>query len=187
MTPHAGPTQTCPWWLTPVFDNRLRRLIQPPESVLRLVAWPGGRLLDVGCGMGYLTVPAARLVGPEGRVHAVDLQRQSLEALVRRARRAGVEDRVSVHCADATDLRLPAPADAACAMWSLHEVASLDRLAGRLVWLLCSGAPLLVAEPRLHVSDRRFEQIVATFEKEGFSHNHRVKVRLSRAAVLLAP
>lgn len=56
-------SHTCPWWCTPLFDNPLRRRIQPAESTLEPVVWEGQRVLDLGCGMGYFALAAARLVG----------------------------------------------------------------------------------------------------------------------------
>jgi ubiquinone/menaquinone biosynthesis C-methylase UbiE len=43
---------------------------------------PGSIILDVGCGAGFDLYVAARLTGPRGRVHGVDLT----EAMVERAR-----------------------------------------------------------------------------------------------------
>lgn len=42
------------------------------------------RVLDAGCGPGRVSVPAARRVGPSGRVVALDLQAPMLEKLKRR-------------------------------------------------------------------------------------------------------
>ena len=39
---------------------------------------PGARVLDVGCGKGAVTLPAARRAGITGRVHAIDLARPML-------------------------------------------------------------------------------------------------------------
>ena len=42
---------------------------------------PGLRLADVGSGTGFFAIPAAELVGPKGRVWAVDLSPEMLEDL----------------------------------------------------------------------------------------------------------
>ena len=87
----------CPWWVCYSFDNPLRRLFHDPERLLDPYVKPGMTVVDIGCGMGYFTVGLAKLVGPEGKVIAVDLQQQMLDALERRARRAGMADRIVLH------------------------------------------------------------------------------------------
>jgi len=53
-----------------------------PEAILRAFhVKPGWRIADIGAGIGYFTLPAARLVGPRGRVYAVDLSAEMLEDL----------------------------------------------------------------------------------------------------------
>lgn len=45
------------------------------------------RVADFGCGaLGHYVFPAAQLVGPKGTVYAVDILREALELLERRAR-----------------------------------------------------------------------------------------------------
>jgi ubiquinone/menaquinone biosynthesis C-methylase UbiE len=42
---------------------------------------PGQTVCDLGCGNGFYTLKLARLVGPRGKVIAVDIQREMLELL----------------------------------------------------------------------------------------------------------
>ncbi|MDO8583805.1 MAG: methyltransferase domain-containing protein [bacterium] len=61
-----------------------------PENILRgLGVRPGWHVGDLGCGScGHFTFPAARLVGGEGRVYAVDIQRPALASIEKMARQA---------------------------------------------------------------------------------------------------
>lgn len=52
----------------------------------------GGVVLDFGCGTGVYTIAAARVVGPSGRVHAVDLHPTALEMIERRASSLGLHN-----------------------------------------------------------------------------------------------
>jgi ubiquinone/menaquinone biosynthesis C-methylase UbiE len=52
---------------------------------------PGMTVCDMGCGNGYFTLPLAKMVGPTGRVLAVDVQPEMLELLKDRA----TEERVT--------------------------------------------------------------------------------------------
>ena len=53
-------------------------------------------VLEPGCGMGFFTLELARRVGKPGRVVAVDLQPKMLDGLRRRAKRAGLLDRLDI-------------------------------------------------------------------------------------------
>ena len=50
----------------------------------------GQRVLEVGCGPGFFTLPAARMVGPSGCVVAVDVNPHAVEHVRAKAAAAGV-------------------------------------------------------------------------------------------------
>ena len=52
----------------------------------------GAHVGDFGAGSGYFTVDAAKAVGEEGRVYAVDVQEGPLEAIKSRAEGIGLEN-----------------------------------------------------------------------------------------------
>jgi ubiquinone/menaquinone biosynthesis C-methylase UbiE len=63
-----------------IHDNRLRRILDNPTRSLKSAGiQPGQKVLEVGCGPGFFTVAAAKLVGDEGRVYAIDLQPLAIE------------------------------------------------------------------------------------------------------------
>ena len=49
---------------------------------------PGMRVLEVGCGPGFFTLPAARIVGESGSVFAIDLNRYAVEHVQRKIAQA---------------------------------------------------------------------------------------------------
>jgi SAM-dependent methyltransferase len=53
---------------------------------------PGDRVLDIGCGFGDTTQQLAELVGPEGHATGVDVSEPFVEASIREAKEAGVEN-----------------------------------------------------------------------------------------------
>ncbi|MEM8669923.1 MAG: methyltransferase domain-containing protein [Planctomycetota bacterium] len=72
-----------PWLIRPERDDEERA----SESFKQLKLKPGMVVCDLGCGNGYWTLPMARDVGEDGRVLAVDIQREMLQKLrVRSAR-----------------------------------------------------------------------------------------------------
>ena len=62
----------------------------------------GAHVLDVGCGKGPVTIPAARLAGEGGCVHAIDLARPMLDTAAALARQSGLGN-VTVARGDAED------------------------------------------------------------------------------------
>src|SRR4030067_2381460 len=87
----------CPWWCAYTFDNFLRKLIHDPEEILRPYVAEGNTALDLGPGMGYFSIPLARMVGEIGKVIAADVQPEMLKVLQKRAKKAGVEHRIIPH------------------------------------------------------------------------------------------
>ena len=63
---------------------------QTARIVENLDLEPGMQVLDVGAGVGRLSIPVARRVGPQGEVVALDVQEEMLEILHKRAAEAGV-------------------------------------------------------------------------------------------------
>jgi ubiquinone/menaquinone biosynthesis C-methylase UbiE len=86
-------------------DARADKLLAP------LALAPGQTALDLGCGPGYVAAHIARLVGPSGRVHALDVNPDFVARARAVAAEAGVEKRVEVH--HLTGARFPLP-DALC-------------------------------------------------------------------------
>ena len=73
-------------------DDPDRRKWQDPEEILSLVGLREGMVfVDVGCGEGFFAIPAARRVGPKGRVYAADVNGEAVERLRARAVREGLE------------------------------------------------------------------------------------------------
>ncbi|TVS16898.1 MAG: class I SAM-dependent methyltransferase [Planctomycetaceae bacterium] len=66
----------------------------------------GMTVCDMGCGNGYYTLKLAQMVGPEGRVLAVDIQPQMLAMLKERAERAGL-DNIELILGQVHDPKLP--------------------------------------------------------------------------------
>jgi ubiquinone/menaquinone biosynthesis C-methylase UbiE len=75
------------------------------ETVRRMRLQLGARVLDLCCGAGASALAAARVVGPSGRVLAVDLSPRLLELAARRAADRGL-DNIEFRCADATSAGL---------------------------------------------------------------------------------
>jgi ubiquinone/menaquinone biosynthesis C-methylase UbiE len=70
-----------------------RRHWQNPESILVLAGLrPGMTFVDLGCGNGFFALPAARAVGTDGRVLALDADPELVEELRQRAEERKVKN-----------------------------------------------------------------------------------------------
>jgi ubiquinone/menaquinone biosynthesis C-methylase UbiE len=174
----------CPWWLCFTFDNPLRKLLHNPEAILSPHVRPGDQVIDLGAGMGYFSIPLAKLVGPTGQVTAIDLQPQMLSALARRAQRVGVSERITPHLATPDSLGPHSKADFILAFWMVHEVPDLKGFLTEIFHLLKPDGHFLLAEPKIHVSKGSFLQMLAAAREIGFTLKENPKIRLSHSALL---
>ena len=63
-------------------DNPRRREVLPPDEILRKLNINKGDIFaDIGCGIGYFSLPAAKLVGETGVVYALDIYSDMLKLL----------------------------------------------------------------------------------------------------------
>jgi len=162
----------CPWWLGYFLVSPLRKLLDNPEKILSPHVREGMTVLDVGPGMGYFTLPLAKFVGPSGRVIAVDLQEKMLSALQRRAKRAGLAERIECRLASEKSLNLADLAgriNFALAYYVVHEVPDAERFFSEITRALTPGGRLLVVEPPAHVSRADFAKSLALARKNGLS------------------
>ena len=158
----------CPWWGGYFLDHAIRRWLHPPERLLAPFVSPGMTVLDFGCGMGFTSIAMAKLLDGEGTVISADLQPQMLRTLEKRARRAGVAERIRTHVCEKESLALEEPIDFAMAFWSAHEVPDLSKLLGEVYACLVSGAKFLVIEPCGHVTPRDMQEMTEEAERIGF-------------------
>lgn len=89
-----------------VMESRLRYRFFPPAKILQGVDGLCGRVvLEVGCGTGYFTIPAARLIGDDGRLVAMDVLPDAVALVSEKVRAAGLGN-TRVVVGDALDTHL---------------------------------------------------------------------------------
>ncbi|OFZ81399.1 MAG: methyltransferase type 11 [Bdellovibrionales bacterium RIFOXYD1_FULL_53_11] len=177
----------CPVWLGYFLLNPLRKLFQNPVKILGPHVKSGDTLLEVGPGMGYFTLSMAQLVGAAGRVVCVDLQAQMLFNLEKRARRAGLLDRIETRTCRQESLGisdLEGLVDFTLAFAVVHEVPDMEILFREIHLASKNGARLLVSEPRGHVRRKNFDEMLMLAKKTGFSLLEEPDIALSISALL---
>jgi arsenite methyltransferase len=147
----AGTFYTDHWKV--IEDERLARYEQMfvwrPEQ-LRLLEpagiTAGHRVVDLGCGPGFLSLAVADIVGPSGTVHGVDINARFVNDATRRATERGVKHAKFHHVTDATLPLANRSIDRVIAKNVLEYVPDLHATLAEAVRVLAPGG-------RLHAID----------------------------------
>ena len=163
--------RVCPYWIRYLLINPLRSLFENPKKLFGNLVHEGMVVLEPGCGMGYFTLPLARLVGGTGQVIAIDIQPKMIAVLGKRAQKAGLFGKIEVRLSESNRLNienLGGTVDLAVALHMVHETADPDRFFREIWNALKQGGRLLVVEPRGHVSLEEFEKSINVAREVGF-------------------
>jgi 2-polyprenyl-3-methyl-5-hydroxy-6-metoxy-1,4-benzoquinol methylase len=86
----GGERMQKPW---SYHDEIARRKWQGPEAILTETGLRSGfTFVDVGCGQGFFTLPAARMAGPDGKVYASDINAEAIKLLKAKAAEQGLKN-----------------------------------------------------------------------------------------------
>jgi len=106
----------------------------------------GQTLLDIGCGPGYASVDLAEIVGPSGRIVAIDRSRRFLDALEATRRHRGLENITALEL-DLNEADLPTVgADGAWCRWVFAFVKNPRAFLARVAGTLKRGGVLVIHE-----------------------------------------
>jgi predicted methyltransferase len=119
---------------------------RPQEILQQLDVHPGNVVVDLGSAAGYFTLKLAPMVGPNGRVLAVDLRRESLAFLWIRARRESYWNIRIIH-GEVDNPDLPrGPIDAVLIANTCHELMQPEPILRALRTSMRPGARLVVVD-----------------------------------------
>lgn len=163
--------------------NGLRRLIQNPEKMFARHLKNGMTAMDIGAGPGFFSVPMAGMVGPKGKVIAVDLQAEMLEKLKINAQKQGVEN-IVLHQCSPTELGVTEKADFILTFWMVHEVPDAAHLLAQIRDILKPDGLYFFSEPKFHVSKKAFDETLEMCREAGFTVIEAPEIWLSRSAVM---
>jgi 2-polyprenyl-3-methyl-5-hydroxy-6-metoxy-1,4-benzoquinol methylase len=178
--------RVCPVWVGYLLASPIRKIFQNPHGILAPYVKRGMKVLDVGSAMGFFSLPAAHMVGPDGKVICIDVQDRMLESLEKRARKAGVIERIETRLCrnDSLDLTDLAEAiDFALAFAVVHEVPDASAFFSQIYEALKPEAKILLSEPRGHVSEADFAKSISTAGEIGLRFIERININRSRSAV----
>lgn len=127
-----------PWWRDKISGRPILRQWRHIGLVEE-----GQTFLDFGCGTGSFTVPAARIVGEQGKVYALDCFPRQLEIVARKSREEGLVNVETILFADQTGL----PDESVDTVWVcdvLHEIMDRRAVLEELHRVLRKGGVLAV-------------------------------------------
>ena len=142
-SPHPMPHQ-----FADMLDHPWRLRYRDPFDTVSIMGIAAGMtVMDLGCGTGTFTVEMARMVGPEGAVHAVDLQRALLRRAEARFKEAQVVTPVSFHHCGAYQLPFETSSiDLAILIATLSQIPEKGRALVELRRVLKPGARVAISE-----------------------------------------
>jgi ubiquinone/menaquinone biosynthesis C-methylase UbiE len=133
--------------------------------------------------MGYFSRAMAKIVGDAGKVISVDLQSEMLAITRKRAEKDGVARRIQFLLAKEDDPGVTEQVDFALAFWMVHEVPDIRNFFRQIFRILKPAGTFLIAEPKMHVTQSRFDEILLFATEAGFHITAAPVIRLSRSVV----
>jgi len=177
----------CPVWVGYFLASPIRKLLQNPDKILEPYVNESMTVADIGCAMGFFSLPLAKMVGPNGKVICVDIQEKMIRSLEKRAAKAGLSGRiVTIICNDKSlgPDGFKEKIDFALAIAIVHEVGDSARFFSQVYQAMKPAGRLFLAEPKGRVSENDFEMTVSVAEQNGFTSTDRPQLKRSRAVLL---
>lgn len=152
-----------------VIDNKLRGMIENIDKEMEFMGVkPGMRVLEAGCGSGFISPVLSKAVGENGFVVSVDIQ----EEMIKKARRKrGCLRNVDFRTESVSDLSSvkDEEIDLAFLYYSFHEADKKDKVAGELYRVLKQNGVLSIKEPRFEVSKKDMQSYKKLITNHGFT------------------
>ena len=101
-----------PGFISIFLDSRVRGWMQPPKDIIKFSGiHSGGKVLEIGSGSGFFTLPSARAVGKTGEIAALDIQQEMLDKITIKLEKAENRDIRNIRVVKASAYEIPYPAE----------------------------------------------------------------------------
>jgi precorrin-6B methylase 2 len=81
------------WMIRLMHDNPLLPHLKNPYKLLEAAGLrPGQKVMEVGCGPGFFTIPAAKIVGEKGLIYATDVNHRAIKRVEEKMREHGIDN-----------------------------------------------------------------------------------------------
>lgn len=109
---------------------------------------PGMTVADIGAGSGTISFPMAKIVGPKGKVLAIEIQQEMLDIIASKARKAKVTNVIGVLGTIKDPKIAPSSADLMLLVDVYHEFDHPYEMVANMVKGLKRGGKLVLVEYR---------------------------------------
>jgi ubiquinone/menaquinone biosynthesis C-methylase UbiE len=138
-----------------------RRFVDIRKPMERAGIKEGQTILDFGCGPGFYTIAAAKMVGAKGKVYALDIHPLAMRSVEKKAKKEGLTN-ITTILSD-RDTGLPDQSiDVALAYDMIHMVKDKQALARELHRILKPNGLLSVIVGHIQV-----ENVLKILEQDG--------------------
>jgi ubiquinone/menaquinone biosynthesis C-methylase UbiE len=154
------------WTIRLMHDNPLLPLVRNPYKLLKAAGLAEGhRVLEVGCGPGFFTIPAARIVGGEGHVYAVDIHPRAIARVNQKIEKEALKN-ITTMCINAKNTGLPGESLDLAFLFGLRYVAGgLENVISELHRVLKPGGGLSFEKTRGSEAE-----LIEEVERGGFTY-----------------
>ena len=155
--------------ITIMHDNPLLPIFRNPYKILKRAGLKSGQyVLEVGCGPGFFTIPAANIVGKEGMVYAVDTHPLAIKRVNNKTKKAGIKN-VKLILKNASDTELPDQSIDLAFLFGLPYIAGgLDNVLSELCRIFKPGGTFAFQKSR-----GSNEKLIAEIENKGLNYLER--------------
>lgn len=177
----------CPIWVGYLLANPLRKLVHNPDKILSPYINKGMKIVEIGPGMGFFSIPLARMTGKEGRVYCIDIQQTMLDKILARAEKKGfqnIDARLSNKDSYNID-DLKQQVDFVLLFAVVHEVPDQNKLFIEVASCLKPGGKLLFVEPSGHVTISQMRKSIAIAETHNLKKSQDIKIKSSHSVVFI--
>lgn len=152
------------WMISLMHDNPLMPLLRSPYRSLETTGLrQGQKVVEVGCGPGFFTIPAAKIVGTTGIVYAVDVNPRAVKRIEAKMRKYGI-DNIKPILGNAANSGLPDSSIDLAFIFGLRYIAGgMSNLISEMYRILIAGG-ILSFEKTTGSDDKLIKEV----ERVGF-------------------
>ena len=153
------------WTICLMHDNALLPFFRDPYKLLTAAGLkPGMHALEVGCGPGFFTIPAAKILGDHGILYAVDVNPLSIKRVLKKMKSTGIRNIVPI-CTNASRTDFSDESMDLAFLFGLPWIAGgMENLISELYRTLKPGGR--IAYKGVRGSEK---QLTKAFERSGFA------------------